>query len=134
MIEQVKEKKNFNKTNHQTCFNENLSVKSKLISKQINYCSLIQSWFNWIKSKDSLLIKIEKFDLLSVAPPSVALIRGQNPGPDLIDGPTDDTPVTKISFRQFSPVSWVHRWPPTHQSHGNELETHWVHDEYELQS
>jgi len=31
--------------------------------------------------------------------------------------------VTRMSFRQFSAVSWVQRWPSTHQSHGNGDET-----------
>lgn len=44
------------------------------------------------------------------------------------------TPVTSMSLRQFSAVSWVQRCPSTHQSHGNEDETHCVHELYVLQS
>ena len=38
------------------------------------------------------------------------------------------TPVTRMSLRQFSAVSWVQRCPSTHQSQGNEEETHCVHE------
>lgn len=44
------------------------------------------------------------------------------------------TPVTKISFRQFSAVSCVHRWASTHQSHGNCDDTHCVQDKWVEQS
>jgi len=44
------------------------------------------------------------------------------------------TPVTRMSFRQFSAVSCVHRWPSTHQSHGKLDDTHCVHELYVLQS
>lgn len=43
-------------------------------------------------------------------------------------------PVTKISFLQFSAVSCVHLCPSTHQSQGNEEDTHWVQELYVLQS
>ena len=36
---------------------------------------------------------------------------GQKAGPLLILGPILLTPVTKMSFLQFSAVSWVQRWP-----------------------
>ncbi len=70
----------------------------------------------------------------SVLLPIVALILGQKFGPDLILGPTRFTPVTKMSFLQFSAVSWVHLWPSTHQSHGKGDETQDVQDEKVLQS
>lgn len=44
------------------------------------------------------------------------------------------TPVTRISFLQFSAVSCVQRCPSTHQSQGNDEFTHWVHELYVLQS
>lgn len=44
------------------------------------------------------------------------------------------TPVTRMSFRQLSAVSWVQRWASTHQSHGNCDETHWVQDKCVEQS
>jgi hypothetical protein len=44
------------------------------------------------------------------------------------------TPVTSMSLRQFSAVSCVQRCPSTHQSHGNEDDTHCVHELYVLQS
>ena len=46
---------------------------------------------------------------ISEDPPSVALILGQKSGPDLILGPILLTPVTRMSLRQFSAVSWVQR-------------------------
>ena len=54
--------------------------------------------------------------------------------PERILGPTLLMPVTKISFRQFSAVSWVHRWPSTHQSQGKGDATQEVHEEKVLQS
>ena len=42
-------------------------------------------------------------------------------------------PVTRMSFRQFSAVSWVQRWPSTHQSHGNGELTHWLQCWYRWQ-
>lgn len=83
------------------------------------------------------MLNIEKSptpNLPSVVPLTVELIRGQKLGPDRILRPNDLIPVTRISLRQFSPVSWVHRWPPTHQSHGNKLETHSVQEVNEAQS
>lgn len=44
------------------------------------------------------------------------------------------TPVTRMSFLQFSAVSCVQRCPSTHQSHGNDELTHCVHELYVLQS
>lgn len=69
-----------------------------------------------------------------MVPLTVELILGQKLGPDRIERPIDLIPVTSISLRQCSPVSCVQRWPPTHQSHGNKLETHSVHDVNEAQS
>ncbi len=43
--------------------------------------------------------------------------------PDLMLGPTLLIPVTRMSLRQFSAVSCVHRCPSTHQSQGNGDET-----------
>lgn len=39
-----------------------------------------------------------------------------------------------MSLRQFSAVSCVQRCPSTHQSHGNDDDTHWVQELYVLQS
>ena len=50
---------------------------------------------------------------ISGEPPGVAFTRGQNAGPDRMLGPILFMPVTRMSFRQFSAVSWVQRWPET---------------------
>ena len=71
---------------------------------------------------------------ISELPPTVALTRGQKLGPDRILGPTRLMPVTRMSFRQFSAVSWVQRCPSTHQSQGNGDATQDVHEENVLQS
>ena len=71
---------------------------------------------------------------ISELPPAVALTFGQKLGPDRMLGPTRFTPVTSMSLRQFSAVSWVHLWPSTHQSQGKGEETHSVHEEKVLQS
>ena len=49
-------------------------------------------------------------------------------------GPILLTPVTRMSFLQFSAVSWVHRWASTHQSHGKVEETQVVQEVKVLQS
>lgn len=54
--------------------------------------------------------------------------------PDRMLGPTRLIPVTRMSLRQFSAVSCVHRWPSTHQSQGNGDETQEVLFKKELQS
>ena len=71
---------------------------------------------------------------ISELPPTVAFTLGQKLGPDRILGPTRLIPVTKMSFRQFSAVSWVQRCPSTHQSQGNGDATQDVHEENVLQS
>merc|ERR1719510_1813420 len=43
-------------------------------------------------------------------------------------------PVTRMSFLQFSAVSWVQRCPSTHQSQGKRDETQVVQELYVLQS
>ena len=48
---------------------------------------------------------------ISGDPSRVAFTLGQNAGPERILGPIRLTPVTRMSFRQFSAVSWVHLWP-----------------------
>ena len=66
--------------------------------------------------------------------PGDALTLGQNPGPERMLGPILLTPVTRMSFLQFSMVSWVHRWPWTHQSHGKVEEAQEVQEVKVLQS
>ena len=71
---------------------------------------------------------------ISGEPPADALTLGQNPGPERMLGPILLTPVTRMSFLQFSMVSWVHRWPWTHQSHGKVEEAQEVQEVKVLQS
>ena len=87
-----------------------------------------------MQKKFTYLTLIPEGTKISELPPTVALTRGQKLGPDRILGPTRLIPVTKMSFRQFSAVSWVQRCPSTHQSHGNGDATQEVHDENVLQS
>ena len=42
---------------------------------------------------------------------------GQKSGPERIDGPSLFIPVTRMSFLQFSAVSWVHLWPVGYQDY-----------------
>jgi len=59
---------------------------------------------------------------------------GQKAGPERILGPIRLMPVTRMSFLQFSAVSWVQWCLSTHQSHGNSEDTQVVHELYVLQS
>ena len=45
---------------------------------------------------------------ISGEPPGVAFTLGQKAGPERMLGPIRLTPVTRMSFLQFSAVSWVH--------------------------
>ena len=65
---------------------------------------------------------------ISGEPPGVAFTLGQKAGPERMLGPIRLTPVTRMSFLQFSAVSWVHLCPSTHQSQGNKEETQVVHE------
>ena len=65
---------------------------------------------------------------ISGEPPGVAFTLGQNAGPDRMLGPIRLMPVTRMSFLQFSAVSWVHRCPSTHQSQGKREETQVVQE------
>ena len=66
--------------------------------------------------------------------PGVTLILGQKAGPERMLGPILLIPVTRMSFLQFSAVSWVHRCPSTHQSQGKAEETQVVQEVKVLQS
>ena len=68
--------------------------------------------------------------------PGVTLILGQKAGPERMLGPILLIPVTRMSFLQFSAVSWVHLCPATHQSQGKveESETQVVQEVKVLQS
>ena len=59
---------------------------------------------------------------------------GQNAGPGRMLGPILLIPFTRMSFLQFSEVSWVHRCPSTHQSQGKAEETQLVQEVKLLQS
>ena len=89
------------------CFPESLSCTEKQYDKRFQ--SEIKSSFMKRLTLTRMLFCNPDETRISEDPPAVALILGQNAGPDLILGPILLTPVTRMSLRQFSAVSWVQR-------------------------
>ena len=68
----------------------------------------MMNWAMW-STLTLMLLCSPLLTRISGLPPGVALTRGQKAGPDLMLGPILLIPVTRMSLRQFSAVSWVQR-------------------------